>query len=680
VHRGRGPRVAAVVVTVGTLATVAGPAAAEAGTGVARPAPVAAASAPHGTCDPLDPARCLFPFPNDYFTVADPSTATGRRVDFQVAAMPRNQAGVAVDPTAWDRNDGFSPGSAALTFVPGLDLARTGAAPVTDIGSSLRPDSPIVLLDATTGRRVPFWAELDETAPGDDQRTLIVRPAVNLGEGHHVVVALRRLRDAGGATISAGSPFRVYRDRIRTPDAAVEARRPSLERLFATLARVGVGRSDLYLAWDFTVASERSLAAPMLHMRDDAFAALRGRAPAFQVTSAATSADPRVARVVTGTFTVPNYLDGDGGPGSRLRLAPDGLPRRAGDRSVPFRCVIPRAALGDDGRAHPARPAVYGHGLLGSEAEVTADNVRAMADEHDFVFCATRWLGLSEEDIASLVGTASDESRFPSVPDRLQQGILDTLMLGRLLIARDGLGSAPAFRDTAGVPVIDRRDLFYDGNSLGGIMGAATTAVAQDWSRAVLGVPGMNFSTLQTRSSDYDPFAGLVAQSYPNPLDRVLLISLQQMVWDRGEADGYAEHLTTRPYPGTPRHTVLLHEAFGDHQVANVATEVEARTIGAPAHRPALASGRSPDRSPLWGIPTLGPSPFSGSALVEWDSGTPAPPPANAPPRTGVDPHEDPRAWPAARTQKSEFLRRHGRVVDVCGGQPCTEPHAAVTG
>ena len=46
-------------------------------------------------CDPLDPAVCLQPFPNDYFTVADPSTDTGRRVNFDVdvdAAQRRRQA------------------------------------------------------------------------------------------------------------------------------------------------------------------------------------------------------------------------------------------------------------------------------------------------------------------------------------------------------------------------------------------------------------------------------------------------------------------------------------------------------------------------------------------------------------------------------------------------------------
>ncbi|HWM01512.1 MAG TPA: hypothetical protein VNP92_04165, partial [Actinophytocola sp.] len=50
-------------------------------------------------CDPIDPAACLLPFPNDYFTVPDRSTPTGRRVQLAPEMMPRNVAGVPVDPT-----------------------------------------------------------------------------------------------------------------------------------------------------------------------------------------------------------------------------------------------------------------------------------------------------------------------------------------------------------------------------------------------------------------------------------------------------------------------------------------------------------------------------------------------------------------------------------------------------
>ena len=657
-----------VLVTVGVLGSALppGPAAA-----AARPA-----STPHGTCDPLDPRACLLPFPNDYFTVADPSTATGRRVDFQAQAMPTNVAGTPIDPTAWDRNDGFSPGSAVLTFVPGLDLTRTGAASSTDIGRSLDRDAPIVLLDATTGRRVPYWAELDQTAP-PGQQLLIVRPAVNFPEGHRIIVALRQLHDAAGRTIAPGAGFVDYRDGRHSTNPAVEARRAHFEQLFATLGHAGVARGDLYLAWDFTVASAHSIAGPLLHMRDDAFASLHGHAPAFRVATVAASTDPGIARVVTGSFSVPSYLTGAGGPGSTLQLGTGGLPERTGTYQARFECIVPRAALASDGTVHPARPGVYGHGLLGNESEVTAPDVRAMAEEHNVVFCGTRWLGLSSEDVPTIAQTLQDLSRFPSIPDRLQQGILNTLLLGRLMISRGGLASSPAFRGPSGAAALKPHELFYDGNSLGGILGGATTAVAQDWTRAVLGVPGMNFSTLLPRSIDYDPYMQISAEAYPDPTTRTLTLSILQMLWDRGDADGYAEHLTRDPYEGTPNHTVLLDEAFGDHQVANVTTEVEARTIGAHVHRPALAPGRSPEQPQLWGIPSIAAYPYRSSALMVWDSGTPAPPVANLPNRAGHDPHPDPRSDPAARRQKSAFLEPGGAVVNVCGDQPCRDRRAS---
>ena len=58
--------------------------------------------------------------------------------------------------------------------------------------------------------------------------------------------------------------------------------------------------------------------------------------------------------------------------------------------------------------------------------------------------------------------------------------------------------------------MIDTQRLFYDGNSQGGIMGGALTAVAPDFNRAVLGVPGMNYSTLLQRSVDFEPYARAV--------------------------------------------------------------------------------------------------------------------------------------------------------------------------
>src|SRR5947207_1682648 len=156
------------------------------------------ASPAAAACDPLDPSVCLQPWPNDRFTKVDESTPTGRRLDLQLAEMPRNAAGKPIDPTAWNRNDGFSPGSPIHTLVPGLDPAKSHLVPITDMARYADPDQGVVVIDAATGQRHPVWAELDSNAKDPAQRNLYVRPAVNWAEGHRYIVALRNLRDGSG--------------------------------------------------------------------------------------------------------------------------------------------------------------------------------------------------------------------------------------------------------------------------------------------------------------------------------------------------------------------------------------------------------------------------------------------------------------------------------------------------
>jgi hypothetical protein len=656
----------------------------------------ASASAAPGEqgCDPLDAAVCLQPWPNDYFTVPDSSTDTGRRLNLNLLGMPRNVAGNPIRPDEWNRSDGFSPGQKIVTKVPGLDnrtaFHRTRAVPITDIERTYDRTQPIVVLNADTGKRHLIWSELDANPADPADVNLIIRPAVNFDEAGHYIVALRNLKNSLGQTIPASDAFRVYRDNRPSSDPAVEARRPHMEEIFKTLKKAQIKRQDLYLAWDFTVASERSLSERALSIRDDAFAALgdndladmqvQGSAPQFtvtQVTDFTAAEDPRIARQVDGTVLVPCYLNLPGCPpgGKFIYLPGESVPQRipGNTMAVNFSCVIPRAAA-DGPQVTPARPSLYGHGLLGDASQVTSGHVKDMANEHNFVFCATDWSGMSTQDLPNIATILADLSNFASLPDRAQQGFLNFMYLGRLMIHPAGFNSNTAFqftKDGQPRPVIDPTRLYYDGNSQGGIMGGSLAALAPDFNRGVLGVPAMNYSTLLRRSVDFDAYAQVLYANYPNELERPLILSLIQNLWDRGEANGYAHHMTSDPLPNTPPHEVLLHEAFGDHQVANVATEVEARTIGAGLRVPALDPGRHSDVDPFFGIPSIPSYPYAGSALVVWDSGSPTPPTTNTPPRDGADPHSHPRNDPKARLQKSEFLKPGGRVVDTCGAGPC---------
>ena len=87
---------------------------------------------------------CLLPFPDDYYTVSDPSTPTGRRVNLKTAAMPANVDGKHIDARPYNLNDGFSPGQPIVLKVPGLNSAaamdRTGAVPINHIGRYRDPE------------------------------------------------------------------------------------------------------------------------------------------------------------------------------------------------------------------------------------------------------------------------------------------------------------------------------------------------------------------------------------------------------------------------------------------------------------------------------------------------------------------------------------------------------------
>jgi len=645
---------------------------------------------PAADCQPFAATPCLLPFPDNLFTVRDRSTPTGLRVHLPPAAMPVNTSGQRIGVSQYDRNDGFSPGSAIIVHVPGLDnpraFARTGAVGLLNLGRAFAKNQPIVVIDEATGRRQLIYSQLDANAPTPQDTNLMIVPARELTEGHTYVVALRRLRNARGRLLAAPSWFEKLRDNRPLPRAE-RSQRARYARIFAALRRARIARSQLYEAWDFTVASRRSLTSRLLAIRNDAFAQLgdrnladgvvQGRAPAFAITSTATLS-PQL-RDVQGTFQVPCYLITCGENATTAfhysSSRPDALPTQIPGNvaTASFECVVPSSAT----PGSPARISLYGHGLFGSHAEVRSAAVEGLATGYNMAFCATNWWGLAAPDEAFDAGVVGNLNLFPVLVDRLQQGVLNTLFLGRLMLNPQGLASSPAFQ-SGGRPVIDTSHLYYYGNSQGGIEGGLTTAVSPDVRRSVLGVTGIDYGNmLIQRSTDFAPFKAILEHVYPDQSLYPVITDLLQQLWDRGDPDGYAPQMTSHPLPDTPSHTVLMQVAYGDFQVSMYAAAAEARTIGASVYEPALDPARSRDRNLFYGIPAIGHFPFSGSAIEIWDSGpgrVKPPPVGNVPPTAGphdIDPHEDPRVTPAAQSQISQFLEPAGVVVDVCGGRPC---------
>ena len=449
-------------------------------------------------CDVLMTApighSCLLPWPNDAFTTPSHSTPTGRRLNISAQVDPANVDGVHVDTTYQNQGDGFSPGSVIMTYVPNLDLTKSGIASSTNIGLSLASNSPIVVLDTVTHTRVPYFAELDAQTSNTAEQLLLIHPAVALTEGHRYAVALRNLVDTSGDPIAP----------LPSTTAAVAGtlmpaiRGAHIKWVIRNDLAPVLGSTMPYQAWDFTVASTESLAGPALTMRQLAYRWLAtnhlpmaGRprvppadyAPAYTVTSDTTTAG---VRDVHGTFQVPLFLQ-DTTPYSSMVTDPaTGLPEINGNLTwtANFICVLPSTVQAGG----PASPTVYGHGLLGSASEVEGGSFSA-AIAHNLMGCATDWVGMSSSDVGNVERNLQDMSTFDTQIDHMLQGFVNFQFLGRLINSRDGFVTNPAFQDVDGKVLFHAGDCNFMGYSQGGIMGGAVSALSTEWTRSFSACP-----------------------------------------------------------------------------------------------------------------------------------------------------------------------------------------------
>ncbi|CAN5140861.1 hypothetical protein BH09MYX1_BH09MYX1_51410 [soil metagenome] len=601
-------------------------------------------------CDPLVPEHCGYPFPNDYYRSVD---GAGKGHLHLAKMLPQPASGTPIDPSIVDRRDGFSPGEEALAFFPNLDFA--GLSDEDHIESTLKPDSLTLLVDAETGELVPHFAELDAGTFKEDDEALMIRPVVRLKDAHRYIVAIRQgLKDRDGKPIIARDAFRYLRDGVTTKNADFEARRPHFADIFDHLAKAGIPKDALLLAWDYTTATRESTTSDMLAMRDDALALVGADGPEYTITKIEPAPNSDLAMRLYGTMHVPLYLN-DPGPGSHIVRDENGKPKRNGFADYEFLVLVPNSASPDN----PAGILQNGHGLLGYKTEGIDGYFAKMCNRHDYVGVAVDWIGMAHEDVPVVTEAATTNLNvFASAVDRQHQGFVNSLLAMRMMMGR--MTKDPNLL-VKGKPIIDPTRRFYRGDSQGGIFGTTYMAISTDVTRGLVGEPGMPYTLLLDRSVDFGGFKFLLRGAFPNGLDGRLVQALLQILWDRTEPNGYAPYLANDMLPGTPAHRILIHAAIGDHQVTPLGAHLIARTVGAKNLKPVNRS--------VWGISEAD-GPIQGeSVLVEYDFGLPPAPKVNVPMHEGDDPHGAVRGLDVSQDQADEFFRT-GIVKPFCNG-PC---------
>ena len=341
-------------------------------------------------CRRLRPDRPLalpLPWPNDYFREPRPPRADAPSM------MPANASGTPIEPADYNWSDGFSPGGAIVTKVPGLDTPAAFAQHRRGADHRRRPlvrprpadprdQRPHAAAPADLGR-----ARLERVDAGEHRAA--DPPGEELARGR----ALHRRPAQPARRRRRAAPSRAPPSALPRPDPDHSLRlRARADRTWRRSSgrckRAGVKRRELYLAWDFTVASAHSLSGRLRRIRDDAFRGARRHQPrrppgegrAAQVhdrqvtdfgadgartarrrSAAAWRARSRCPATSTSPAARRARASGSGRTASRVRT-----PGNINDAN--FICNIPRSVTS----ATPGRLSLYGHGLFGSAGEVNS--------------------------------------------------------------------------------------------------------------------------------------------------------------------------------------------------------------------------------------------------------------------------------------------------------------------
>lgn len=510
-------------------------------------------SEPEPRCNPLRIRACGLPFPSDDFTVADPSSPTGRRVevgDELVSRLYRAQVPSSMWPSAvLDGASGFSAATPVL-----FELGR----PVDPTSLPDDGGDAFVVLDTATGRRVPIRAEIDAEAAGTSDRATVVRawPADGFEHGHHYVAVLTdALRHPDGSVPERSEGFAAVLEGHGPP---AERHRRSLELLVAA----GLPPASLVAMTDFTVRDgdevRERIAAPI-------DATLAAPHP-VTVTSVTPLDRPEGAVQVLGTVELTNFQDPtDGG----FRPESAGRPYR-----TTFQLVVPATATGA-----PTPIAVYGHGYGGNKTrmvEFLGDNAAAGVATIgiDWSYRGDR----IAQDGSYVVGLnqPSDQAAFVAM---VPQGVVDVAAL-RTAISESlaGLDVQPPGGD--GIADLDVSRVIYEGTSYGGIVGIAALGAVPGLDGGILHVCGLGAVDVLVDVPVW-PLQRGVLPRVGFGTDASVGVALMQHAMDPAEGVNWAGGYRS-PSVGGGSRPVLLQYGEDDTWVANHASEALVRRAGLP--------------------------------------------------------------------------------------------------
>lgn len=622
-------------------------------------------------CDPIDPSVCALPWPSNLYLVDDDSTDTGARLQFGATSLPKGKKHI--DPSGWEVLDGYGVSTPILFKAPNLDLSDL---PTEDDArgswdGEIGGAQLFEVQDDNSLARVPFWMEYDQNEDAENA-LYYLRPAVVLKENTRYIVMLRDLKNTDGDALERSDAFDalVRGDTANNPQ--LNARQERFDEVFEQLEAEGIERDELYLAWDFHTASHNALHGPLLQARDLVLDALDGQGPEFTLGSIKTyqrdnpddsDYNPYIRYEIKGKFTTPSIVKAKR-PGSVLNYDDNGNVALKGEVDKEFWVNIPYSAVGED--AETAYLMQYGHGLMNAGNEISLESQERMAEIHNYIYFAGNWTGMSIPDIFAVQAALGDFSNFPMVSDNMHQGIIEFMVLAKLM--KHGFFE---HEDIQALDVhVNTDKMVYSGHSQGGIYGPTYLAISPDIQLGWMGVPGSNYNMLLQRSTAFNQYAGMALPSLDNDYTKLgVSLAAAQSLWDMVDANSWYVHLE-QDIIDEPKYA-LLHPARGDYQVTPLTNLIVANS-----DYDLHVLGEWGQDISHWGLEEhpfgTEDAPYKGSGIVIYNAGQEWPPLGNVHPEdVDDDPHGRIRYFHDTQIQADHFLRNDGEIIDVCDGKLC---------
>ena len=560
----------------------------------------------------LDAASRDLPVPFDFFTVADPTTPTGLRVQLGDNYSVPFSVGLnflgAKYPRAIAQNDGWSTvAPIILTMLKRPDLAQ-----FTRADDYTGADAPILLF-AVPAPGAPIVREKilasyreDVLSDGRRVRSFTVRPRLPLvPKTKYAMVIRSALKTALGGPFEAPPDFAAVRDGTGTG--------PDFEKAAALISPVvdvltgagGLEKKDLSLITVFTTMSivddyetidammtSGAIKAPVRSLDPDG-----DGTPDITVPSYPAEAGLQVE----GSFNSPRFTDAHG----VFVWDAAGKPSVQMDDTLRFTLLMPKTGT------QPFRTCIFQHGLGGDRSAVMSLG-RPLLDKGIAVIAIDAVThGSRSPDPGGAALQFLNISEPATARDNFRQTVIDHMQLARFIATLNDLDVYPPDAQGKpkgdGTPDLATDDICYYGNSLGSIIGGSTMAVTKSIGAGILNVGGgLLMEFVQTFIGDKVP------SLKDSPEIPLYSIAVQQIL-DKGDPVPIGRYVVNEPRPFVGRaKQILLQEAINDETVPNVTTEHLARAIGLPLLKPFSVD--------IWGL-TQADAPAGKLGIFQFDPG-----------------------------------------------------------